>query len=129
VDELDIKRLNLANHEPLKLRKQTDDKPPRPGPGEKFLKGPIPWRWIITAARLPGKSLHIGIGLWFLAGVTRSRTVKLSNMLLKLLGVTRFSKARGLLELERAGLIRIDRRQGKNPLVTILNPGQGDREG
>ena len=126
MEEFDVKRLRLANHETLRPGEHADSKPPRHRPGEKFLKGPIPWRWIITAARLPGKALHIGIGLWFLAGLTRSRTVKPSNVLLNLMGVTRFSKARGLMELKKAGLIHIDRRLGKNPLVTILNPGQGE---
>ena len=33
-----------------------------------YLKGPIPLDWLSTAARLPGKSLHVGIALWFMGG-------------------------------------------------------------
>ena len=34
---------------------------PRHKPGEKFLKGPIPWPWIESAGALPGKALAIGL--------------------------------------------------------------------
>ena len=44
----------------------------RPMKGEHFLKGPVPLRWLVSAARLPGKSLHAGIALWYVAGLTRS---------------------------------------------------------
>jgi DNA-binding transcriptional ArsR family regulator len=129
MDELDVKRLRLANRELPTPRTQKEGKLPRHAPGEKFLKGPNPWRWIIMSARLPGKALHVGIALFFLGGVTRSRTVKPSNVLLRALGVTRFSKSRALEELEGAGLVSIDRRLGRNPVVTILDPRRGDRKG
>ena len=34
-----------------------------------FLRGPIPWTWLLAASRLGGKVLHVGIVLWFLVGV------------------------------------------------------------
>jgi hypothetical protein len=95
-------------------------KAPRPGPGEKFLKGPIPWSWHSKAGRLKGHALHVGIVLWFLAGFKKGGTVTLSSSVLRDLGVTRESKYRGLKELESAGLISVDRHTGRNPVVTIL---------
>ena len=47
------------------------------------VKGPyvrtIPLSWICPTFRLPGKALHVGIVLWYLAGVSRSLTVKLTS--------------------------------------------------
>ena len=57
-------------------------KPPRHRVGEKFLKGPIPYAWLSRASELQGKTLHVGLAIWFLAGVTNSRTVKLPQLIL-----------------------------------------------
>jgi hypothetical protein len=97
-------------------------KPPRHRAGEKFLKGPVPLTWLARAAQLPGKSLHVGIVLWFVAGLHRRRTVPLSSELLSLLGVDRHAKYRALAWLEHEGLVAIDRRPGCNPIVTLLEP-------
>jgi hypothetical protein len=96
-------------------------KPPRPGPGDKFLKGPIPWSWLSKGASLKGQALHVGIALWLLAGIKRSQSVRLSNSVLEDLGVSRFSGYRALHTLESAGLISVDRHAGRNPVVTILD--------
>jgi hypothetical protein len=96
-------------------------KPPRPAPGEKFLKGPIPWSWLSNGSSLKGHALHVGIALWFLAGIKRSQSVALSNSVLQDLGVSRYSGYRALQSLESAGLISVDRHTGRNPVVTILD--------
>jgi hypothetical protein len=96
-------------------------KPPRPAPGEKFLKGPIPWSWLSKGASLKGQTLHVGLALWFLAGMKRSQSVALSNSVLQDLGVSRYSGYRALQVLEGAGLISVDRHTGRNPVVTILD--------
>ena len=83
--------------------------PPKHKEGELFLKGPIPLKWLQIAAKLPGKSLQISIALWFRAGITKSRVIKLTNVLLDSLGVGRFAKSRGLKYLEQAGLISVKR--------------------
>lgn len=85
-----------------------------------FLKGPVSWKWLCKAARLPGKALHVSIGLKFLAGLNKSETISLSGKVLKNLGVTRHSSYRALRKLEDAGLVSVDRHFGRNPIVTIL---------
>jgi hypothetical protein len=96
-------------------------RPPRPGQGEKFLKGPIAWSWLTKAARLPGKTLAVAIAISFLAGLTKSNTVKLglSNLEAEM-GVKRDAAARGLAALEAAGLVRVERHVGRKPRVTVL---------
>lgn len=95
--------------------------PPRHRPGQKFLKGPIPLTWLTRAAALPGKSLHVGLTIWFLAGLTQSRTVKLSSIGAASFGVDRYAKYRALRWLEEAGLIVVDRKVGRSPRVTLID--------
>lgn len=91
--------------------------------GHRFLKGPIPWPWLVAAANLRGRTLHVAVVLWFLAGLTRSTTVKLGGRQLAELGVDRHAKYRALRALERAGLVRVKRSPGQNPLVTLFSVG------
>jgi hypothetical protein len=99
---------------------------PRPKAGEKFLKGPIPLNWLSKAARLPGKSLHVGIAIWFTASLSRSATIPLSNVAGLPFGLDRNAKYRALLWLEEAGLIVVHRKLGRSPMVTILEYGDND---
>jgi hypothetical protein len=117
MDAFDPKKLACRRE----VKRLPKTKPPRPGPGEKFLKGPIPWSWISKGASLKGQALHVGIALWLLAGIKRSQSVALSNSVLQDLGVSRYSGYRALHALESAGLISVDRHAGRNPVVTILD--------
>ena len=116
----DPERLRITPAATFKSKQET----PKPS-GKKvkrFLKGPIPLDWLIQAARQPGKAIHVGIALWFLSGLKRSRKVALSKSTLNLLGVSRYSGYRGLAKLEKAGLVSVVRHPGRNPIVTILQP-------
>jgi len=117
MDAFDPKKLAYRRE----VKRVPKTKPPRPGPGEKFLKGPIPWSWLSKSASLKGQTLHVGIALWLLAGIKRSQSVALSNLVLRDLGVSRFSGYRALHALESAGLISVYRHTGRNPVVTILD--------
>ncbi len=88
----------------------------------KFLRGPVPLEWLRRAAMLPGKSLAVGIVLWFEAGCDKCLTVRITNAVGKKLGIERRSKDRGLRNLEEAGLVEVDRHRGRCPVVTILLP-------
>ena len=94
-------------------------RPTRPK-GKHFLKGPMPLPWLEIAARLPGKSLHAGVALWYAAGLTRSASVPMSNIAGLRFGLDRNAKYRALNWLEGAGLIRVERKLGRAPVVTIL---------
>ena len=89
-------------------------------PSDRFLKGPVPWSWIEVAAKLPGKALAVGIALWRLHEAVKSKTVRLSNGEVEVLGVDRNAKSRALRDLERAGLITVARQPGCSPRVTIV---------
>jgi hypothetical protein len=87
-----------------------------------FLNGPVPLHWLETAARLPGRSLHTGVALWYAAGVAQSASVTLSNVTGHRFGLDRNAKYRALNWLEDAGLIAVLRKLGRAPLVTIIHP-------
>jgi DNA-binding transcriptional ArsR family regulator len=50
----------------------------------------------------------------------KSRSVMLSNRELAPFGIDRPTKSRGLATLEKAGLIKVDRKAGRWPTVTLL---------
>jgi hypothetical protein len=97
-------------------------KPPRHRPGEPFLKGPIPWPWIVQAARLPGKALAIGLTLWREAGCQKRRTVPLNlSATAAALGMGRKTAMRGLRALGRAGLVKATHAAGRCLTVDLLD--------
>ena len=101
--------------------RQPRQKLPRHRPGEKFLKGPIPFNWLCRAAQLPGKSLQVALAIWFLAGLNKSATVRLGQSTLKEMGVDRHSKARALTQLMNAKLISVQCESGCAHDITILS--------
>jgi hypothetical protein len=110
-----------------------DDAPTAPGcaelrdEGRKQLRGPIPIDWLSSAARLPGKSLHVGIALWVMGTLRKSSIVPLTNITGRHFGLDRNAKYRGLSCLEQAGLVSVQRKLGRAPMVTIRECG-GDSE-
>lgn len=114
----DVDRLRM----PRGMTTSSSRRPPRPGKGERFLKGPIPLAWLETAAALPGRSLHAGIALWYAAGLMRSTSVPLSNISGLRFGLDRNAKYRALDWLEKAGLVVVERKLGRAPMVTIVVP-------
>lgn len=95
---------------------------PRHRGGELFVRGPIPWVWLSASARLPGRALHVGIVLWLESGLRASAVVTLSQQRLRDLGVDRYASYRGLLSLERAGLVDVQRHPGRLSVVTLRRP-------
>ena len=124
---MDPQRLKLGQ-QALAPKKTKRAKAPRHKPGEKFLKGPVPLNWLARAGQLPGKSLHVGVVLWFLAGMYRTNSIALPNGILKLLGVDRHAKYRALNQLGQADLIKCDRHDGRSPGVTLVASGEADED-
>jgi len=92
----------------------------RPAPSSRFLRGPVPWPWVIRAASLPGKALIVGLCLWRLRGAKNSDSVMLANSELRPFGIGRAAKSRAITALEKAGLISVKRCPGRFPIVTLL---------
>ena len=92
-----------------------------------FLCGPIPLEWLGRACGLSGGStLAVGLAVWWLVGVKGGYgKLKLTAAIAKRFALTPSSKSRGLAALEAAGLVLVERRPRKNPLVTVLLSGNG----
>jgi hypothetical protein len=115
--------------EVIPIPKPPASKAPRHKPGERFLKGPIPWSWLVRAMGLRGSTLRVALVLWYLAGMAKgSAVVRLS--LSKVPGISRWAAAKGLGALEEARLVEVERHPGRKPVVTILDvAGQTDAGG
>lgn len=113
--------LRLGGMDVQALVNRPKTKPPRHRPGGAFLKGPIPWPWLLWAGRLPGKALHVALILWQEAGCRKSRKVRFRLTQAKDLGMHPDTARRGLRALEAAKLVTIHRQPGQCLEVTILD--------
>lgn len=87
----------------------------------------IPFAWLHRANRLPGRTASVAVSLWFVAGVKKSMTFKLTAEAVDLSGCGRKLLYRALHSLEQARLIGVTRRQGARPVITIFNVPHVDR--
>lgn len=76
----------------------------------------VPLRWAEEAAKAGAPAIIVFVRLIYLSWKTKSPTVTLSNCD----GVSRGAKDRVLRNFEAAELIRVERRNGRSPRVTIL---------
>ena len=128
-EEFDVDRLRLdPSLIPTPLARSVRSVPQHQ-PGERFLRGPVPWAWLEAAARQPGKGLHVGVVLWQLVGMKRSACVTLNLSRLGALGVSRYAASRGLKALRAAGLVRFEGRSGRAARVTVLDVSADVRDG
>jgi hypothetical protein len=84
-----------------------------------FVKFPSSWvDRLGTAKRI--STYRIALYLLHQHWRTTGRALPLSNVALVSAGVSRREKWRGLEELESAGLVKIERRPRKSPIITLL---------
>jgi hypothetical protein len=115
LDDLRSPPVDLNSLQPTLARK-----PPRHRNGERFLKGPIPWPWLLRAMSLPGKALHVAVVLWKEAGCCKKATVRFRTGSLREQGISEDTARRGLRALAKAGLVSISSPPGRALEVTIL---------
>lgn len=97
---------------------QSKRKPPR-FCRKDFLRGPIPWPWLVKAMELPGRALALSLILWREAGIKNLLTVALSQTRLRECGILPDAARRAVRNLEAAGLIAVNRKPGRCLEVTI----------
>jgi hypothetical protein len=78
--------------------------------------------WVQRAAALPGRTWHVASALWFVGirSKTKNATVTLTEKVRRHFSLSRTIVWRGLNQLAKAGLIRVERRSGRYSIVTIL---------
>ena len=110
------------NIESLRVPETENSKKPSRRINGKFLRGPVSKKWLNNAAQAcTGSEFKVGITLWYLAGLNNNHTVRLSTKVLREFALSRQTGWRALESLEREGLVVVDRRLGRQPIVTILN--------
>jgi hypothetical protein len=91
----------------------------------KFIAGPIDVQWVVQAKRLGATPLLVGLALWHLKKLRQTDTFTVSNLMLQEWGVRPDAKSRALRALERAGLIRVERRGKCSPRVALIVTAPG----
>jgi hypothetical protein len=86
---------------------------------QQFVK--FPWTWVerLRAARHIS-TYRVALHLLHYNWRTGKRVITLSTIILEGEGVDRRAKWRALAELERVGLVQVERRDRKSPLVTLV---------
>lgn len=86
----------------------------------------VPIKWLARASRLPGKALAVGLSIWSLALAVKKTTVMVTPSNVEPFGIDTSAKSRALTALANAGLISVDRRRGRFPIVTLMSVDQED---
>ena len=86
----------------------------------KFLAVPTVWVQRLYGAR-GAATFKVVMHLLSKEYETHRQTVRLANVALMSIGITPYQKWRALAELERLGLVRVERRPRKSPMVTLLH--------
>ena len=86
----------------------------------KFIMGPIDIAWVCQARQLGVTALLVGLALWYLKGLRRADAFIVSNLMVAEWGIKPDAKSRALRKLEKAGLISIERRGKRSPLVSLI---------
>jgi len=95
----------------------TSPPPKKTGRHNQFVLVPQPWLSKLSAMSIGTRWLAVAL-LWK-SFLHYDRTFACSNALLKEFGLTRWQKDKGLIELERAGMITIERAQYRSPRIKI----------
>ena len=116
------------NFDPEKFRippeQQSEIGPAEPKPKRhrqrgKFVQVPELWREQLCTIRAHGSTYRVAMHLLHEAWRTGNRVVKLTNVALTEVGVGREGKAIALRELRKTGLIAVEQRPRRNPIVTV----------
>jgi len=83
----------------------------------KFVKFPRMWQVRLAETRAEGSTYRVA--LYLLDQASFSRKVTLSTARMRKIGVSRNGKRGALQKLRRAGLIEVEERQRKSPIVAV----------
>jgi hypothetical protein len=117
-DPFDPEKKRLTPEQQSGLTAAPKPKPKRRQQG-KFVMVPVLWCEQLVSIGARDATYRVALHLLFEAWRTGNRTVKLTNVALSKVGVGREGKRRALSQLRKAGLIAVEQRPGRNPLITV----------
>jgi hypothetical protein len=80
----------------------------------------LPMEWYDRMQGASGQTYRVAWYLLFMHWRGKGAPIKLNNVMLETDGVSRQSKWKALADLERRGLITVERRRHRSPLVQLL---------
>ena len=80
----------------------------------------LPMTWWEKLEGASGQTHRVAWYLLYRNWESKGEPIKLANEMLERSGVSHDAKSKALRELERRGLITIDRQRNKSPIVTVL---------
>ena len=69
--------------------------------------------------------MQVAIAIWYRAGMQGHAGISVTNVLAAEFAVDRHAKARAIRALEAAGLVSVQRKSGRSPVVNLLDASQG----
>lgn len=94
---------------------------------ERYIRGNLPLEWFLACQRISYAATATGLLLWYLSGVKKSKTVKVSQTHLDKFFTSKSTFKRTISQLEKAGLVSVEREPGKAMLVTIQGVKDGNK--
>jgi hypothetical protein len=79
----------------------------------------VPWTWVERLNGAPGQTYRLALCLLYLNWKARGEPIKLANGMLRIDGISRQSKWRALRELQYRGLISVERRPSRSPIIRL----------
>jgi hypothetical protein len=119
VEDFDLESLTINPTDPTLLPARAgragscDDKARR-----YFVK--VPWTWVQKLDGAPGQTYRLALQILFLHFRERCASVTLSNRTIDRVGLPSQSKRRALRDLERRGLVSVEWRSKRSPVVHVL---------
>jgi len=86
---------------------------------QRFVKGPIPVPWLAKAFSLTPSAAKCALALFYQRGLRCCDEFKIEPARFRELGIPEIARRRGLHDLERAGLIRLQKRSSKTPIAKL----------
>ncbi len=109
-------RMNL----PTKPTRRPSKSPlPKHRQGEKFIRGPIPFDWLQAALAIGGKAGNLAWAISYRAGIEQQNPIKLTGQTLREFQIAPCTARRLLHDFEQAGLVEVDRKRGRGPIVFL----------
>ena len=104
---------------------------------KEYVRGPLPLKWFQRASTISRTAGEVGLIIWRIAYQRKlwghdsqrrtSGVIKVTNQTCMKWGVCGNSKNTALRLMEKAGLIRLDLKRGRSPVVQIIDAELGDR--
>ena len=104
---------------------------------KEYVRGPLPLKWFQRASIISRTAAVMGMIIWRIAYQSKlwghdsqrrtSESMKVTNQTCMKWGVCGNSKNTALRLMEEAGLIRLELKRGRSPVVQIIDAELGDR--